>query len=530
MQSQEPLGPDQVLPEQICPNWLAEVLEAAGACAWSWDAASGWIESVAGSAMLFEGAPSTLDDLEELVHEDDRAPRRSAFSLAFERGESWVCTFRLARRPQLRWIEERGRVWLGADGKVLRAAALALDVTARKHAEQSLETRLRSESRERNAAELASGMAEAALRALSRSEAFLESIFASMEDGLVLYRPDGRISRMNPRARQMLGYGEAEEAEPVHLGLAKIRTLDVEGQPVPHERLPMVAALRGESVRGVPLALQLADGRMVWATVGAAPIHASDGTLVGAVLTLADVTRLRELQEQREDLARTISHDLRTPLGVILAQAKLLGRRNEGADTVRSRSEAIVASAQRMAAMLSDLVESALLEAGKLRLELAPLDVVHMVRDLRARLAAPFDGERIRVEAAEGVPLALVDPNRIERVLENLLTNALKYSAPGSEVVVRVGMEGEQVVLEVEDHGQGIAPEDLPHLFERYFRALPSSRFEGMGLGLYTVRMLVKAHGGTIAVTSVQGQGSVFSVRLPLRPPTPDTKSLPGRG
>ena len=519
MQSQMPLEPDQDWNAQTGARWLADAFGAARACAWHWEAASGRIESATGTATLFGGAPSTLDDLAELVHEADRPFRKAVLSRALEHGESWVCTFRLARVPGARWIEERGRAWLGADGRPARMAALTLDVTARKEAEQSLETRLRSESRERHAAEVAIGMAEAALRALSRSEAFLESIFASMEDGLVLYRLDGRIGRMNPRARQMLGYGEAELDEPLHVRLARIRTLDVEGRPVPHERLPMVAALRGESIRGLPLALQFADGRIVWATVGAAPIHASDGTIAGAVLTLSDVTRLRELQEQREDLARMISHDLRTPLGVILAQAKLLGRRNEGADSVRSRSEAIVANAQRMAAMLNDLVESALLEAGKLRLEVAPLDVVHMVQDLRARLAAPFGGERIRLEAAEVVPPALADPNRLERVLVNLLTNALKYSAPASEVVVRVGSDGAHVVLEIEDRGQGIAPGDLPHLFERYFRALGSSRLEGMGLGLYTARMLVEAHGGTIGVTSVPGQGSVFRVRLPVGPP-----------
>jgi signal transduction histidine kinase len=144
-----------------------------------------------------------------------------------------------------------------------------------------------------------------------------------------------------------------------------------------------------------------------------------------------------------------------------------------------------------------------------------------MVRDLRARLPAPFGGERIRLEAAEEIPPALADSNRLERVLVNLLTNALKYSAPASEVVVRVGADGGQVVLEIEDRGQGIAPEDLPHLFERYFRALGSSRLEGMGLGLYTARMLVEAHGGTIGVTSVSGQGSVFRVRLPVGPPRP---------
>jgi signal transduction histidine kinase len=214
-----------------------------------------------------------------------------------------------------------------------------------------------------------------------------------------------------------------------------------------------------------------------------------------------------------------LSHDLRTPLGVILAQAKLLARRNEGADAVRGRAEAIATSAQRMAAMLNDLVESALLEAGKLRLDLAPVDVAALARELRRRLAAPYDGERIHVQADPGVPRVQADPDRLERVLVNLFTNALKYSAPGSEVRVRVAREGPGVLLEVEDRGQGIAPEDLPHLFERYFRALGTRRFEGVGLGLYAARRLVEAHGGTISAASEHGKGSVFRVRLPAAPP-----------
>ncbi len=374
-------------------SWLRDALATAGACAWRWDASTQRVEWAPGAAALLGGAPDTLQGLDDLVHEDDRSTRGSALARAFSLGEAWSCSFRVAGAAGERWIEERGRAWLGADRRPERAVGLALDVTARKQAEDSLEGELRRESRERRAAEAATGLAEAAAH------------------------------------------------------------------------------------------------------------------------------QLRELHERREDLARMISHDLRTPLGVILAQAKLLGRRNEGSSAVRTRGEAIAASAQRMAAMLNDLVESALLEAGKLRLELAPLDVVEMLRDLRGRLAAPFHGERIRVDAAAGVPDVWADPNRIERVLVNLLTNALKYSAAGSAVLARARAEDGFVVVEVEDSGQGIAAEDLPHLFERYFRALGSSRLEGMGLGLYAARMLVEAHGGTISAASVQGKGSVFRVRLPVAPP-----------
>lgn len=373
------------------PSWLVDALASAGAGAWSWDAATQRVEWVPGPAPLGD-APATLDAFDGLVHADDRGVRRSAFARALARGGPWTCSFRVARGAEVRWIEERGRVWLDANGRPSRAVALALDVTARKLAEDSLEHELRQESLERRAAEAATGVAEAAAE---------------------------------------------------------------------------------------------------W---------------------------LHELQERREDVARMISHDLRTPLGVILAQAKLLGRRNEGAAAVRARGETIAASAQRMAAMLNDLVDSTLLEAGKLRLELAPVDIPDMLRELRARLAAPFHGERIQVEAAPGLPKVTADPNRIERVLVNLLTNALKYSAPGSAVVARARAEDPFLVVEVEDSGQGIAPEDLPRLFERYFRALGSSRLEGVGLGLYTARMLVEAHGGSIEAVSVQGKGSVFRVKLPLRP------------
>ncbi|HEX7487350.1 MAG TPA: ATP-binding protein [Anaeromyxobacteraceae bacterium] len=496
-------------------TWLEDALACAAACAWRCELPDGRLELCGGARTLLGAAPASLSELEALVHEDDREARRRAIERAFQRGEFWRCSFRLARDGDRRWIEERGCAGQGASGTPDGAVALLLDVTGRRELEAGLEVRLRSESRERHAAQVATGTAEAALRALARSEAFLESIFSSMADGLVLFAPDGRITRMNPIAREMLGFSAVEAAQTTAERMARLRVLDASGQVVPFERLPVVAALRGESTRGQAYCLDLPDGRKVWTVIGAAPIRGLDGSVVGAVLTLGDVSRLRAIQEEREDLSRMISHDLRAPLGIVLAQAKLIGRRNEGLDAVRARAAGIATSAQRMASMLNDLVESALLDAGKLCLERAPLDLGALVRDLRARFAAPFDGERIKVEAPPELPRLDADANRIERVLMNLFTNALKYSAPGSEVVVRLSYDAAEVVVEVEDEGQGIAPEDLPHLFERYFRALGTSRHEGMGLGLYTARRLVEAHGGTIGVTSVAGKGSVFRVRLP---------------
>ncbi|HYS80296.1 MAG TPA: ATP-binding protein [Anaeromyxobacteraceae bacterium] len=497
------------------PAWLDDALASAGACAWRCESGDGPLLLGGGAAALLGAAPANLPEMEKLILEEDREPRRRALGRALERGESWACSFRLARDGERRWIEERGSARAGPSGGLAGAAALLVDVTGRHELEAGLELRLRSESRGRHAAQVATGTAEAALRALARSEAFLESIFSSMADGLMLFAPDGRITRMNPSAREMLGFGPAEVNQPISERMTRVRVLDASGQEVPLERLPVVAALRGESMRGQAYCLDLPDGRKVWTVIGAAPILAPGGGVTGAVLTLGDVSRLRAVQEEREDVSRMISHDLRAPLGIVLAQARLIGRRNEGLDAVRARAEAIATSAQRMASMLNDLVESALIEAGKLHLEKEPVDLGALVRDLRARLAAPYDGERIRVEVTPELSSVVADSNRLERVLMNLLTNALKYSAPGSAVVVRLSCDATDAGIEVEDEGQGIAVEDLPHLFERYFRAVGTSRHEGMGLGLYTARRLVEAHGGTIGVTSVAGKGSLFRVRLP---------------
>ena len=483
MEARRPGDADVQRAEASPPGRVAEALAVGDACAWWWEASSGRVTCTPSAAALFGSCPATLDELEGIAHQPDRAARGRERARAVARGGSWVVAFRLASADPDRWLEERGRAILDGEGRLAAMVALALDVSAHRGA-----------------------------------ETWLESIFASMMDGLVLYGADGRITQINPAAREMLGYGlEPGDGRDGEALLAEIRMTDVEGRPLPLDQLPIAAALHGESVRGFPLAFLRKDGRKVWATAGVAPIRAPDGAIDGAVLSLGDVSRLRDLQEQREDLSRMISHDLRAPLGVILGQAKLIGRRAEGIETLRARAEAIATSAQRMATMLNDLVESALLEAGKLRLERTPVDLAALLHDLRERLPTPSDAERIRLDLPVHVPRILGDPDRLERVFVNLLTNALKYSAPGTEVVVRIHPEDGAVVVEVEDRGQGIAPADVPHLFERYFRAAGTSHFEGMGLGLYTARMLAEAHGGTVEVSSVPGVGSVFRVRLPVR-------------
>lgn len=230
---------------------------------------------------------------------------------------------------------------------------------------------------------------------------------------------------------------------------------------------------------------------------------------------VVSIRELRASKEQREDLLRAVSHDLRNPLQVVLLQGQRLLRQAEG-DPARRSAQAILAATRRMDRMLRDLADAARSESGNL--ELAPSAV-----DLRPFLEGFLevaDGvlERPRVENAvpATAPRVLADPDRLDRILVNLIGNALKYSQ--ERVVVSAEGEGDVVRISVSDQGPGISPQDLPRVFERYYRG-QRHEGEGLGLGLFIVRKLVEAHGGRIWAESRPGLGSTFTFTLPIARP-----------
>lgn len=164
--------------------------------------------------------------------------------------------------------------------------------------------------------------------------------------------------------------------------------------------------------------------------------------------------------------------------------------------------------------MLADLVESARLESGETKLNPRAVDLARLILDLRDRLVTPEQALRVRIEAVEGLPAVVADPEQVERIVANLISNALKYSE--DEVVVTLARGGSEVVVSVSDRGPGIARGEQPKLFERYYRGDAQRGREGLGLGLYISRMLVEAQGGRIWVESEVGQGSTFRFSLPV--------------
>lgn len=223
---------------------------------------------------------------------------------------------------------------------------------------------------------------------------------------------------------------------------------------------------------------------------------------------------LEKMLEQRDDMVRAISHDLRTPLTVIATQAQSIQRRPELTDRLPGRVDAILRGCERLDSMIEDLVTLARLESGQLKIEAAPVELGSFAQELKGRLAGALPADRVTLAIPEGLAAVMADPGRLERVLTNLLSNGLKYSPADRPVELAAEARDGVVRIAVSDAGQGIAAEDRAHVFERFYRAKGARSADGLGLGLYITRMLVEAQGGRIWIDDA-ASGCRMIVELP---------------
>ena len=347
------------------------------------------------------------------------------------------------------------------------------------------------------------------LRAQFEREEFnLRTILASMEEGVIVVDAHHVLRLVNPSFIRLF------EPKGDPLGQTVLQVLR---EPEMEAMLTAALATGDEQARDVAM-----DGGRPprHFAVRAVPIRDEAGG-PGVVAIFRDITRLKQLEDVRREFVANVSHELRTPLSIFHGYLENL--RDDPAMPREAQAEVFEILAKhscRLNALLEDLLTLARLESRHGNIEPEEIAVgafLHAVgADWQGRIAK--QNLTLALDAPADLPPLFADPLRVGQVMNNLLENAVKYTEPGGQIRVRAAQEGSQLALSVEDSGLGIPPADLPHIFERFYRA-DKARTRGQGgtgLGLSIVKHIAQTHGGTVTAESRYGVGTTITVRLPL--------------
>jgi two-component system phosphate regulon sensor histidine kinase PhoR len=350
------------------------------------------------------------------------------------------------------------------------------------------------------------GMAEqlqARLRELTEDKERLQAVLTGMVEGVLVVDAEQRVVLANPRLRELFGFRGAAVGRP---------TWEVV------RRAAVQQAIADAAVKGEPIVVDVSTEAPEPRSL---QLHAvrfpSAGPLVGVVAVFHDVTEIRRLERMR-DFVANVSHELKTPLTAIRGFAETLRSSDVPGPQREAYLDVILRHAERLQNLIDDILELSRVEGRQQPFAPTDVDVARLatvlLRDVRPQLEAR------RLEAAVAPAsrgVAFADRRAVEQILTNLVDNACKYTEPGGRIEVRVSEASGQVRIEVQDTGIGIPPEDLPRIFERFYRVdkARSRDLGGTGLGLAIVKHLAQAQGGEVSVRSKAGEGTTFTVVLP---------------
>jgi PAS domain S-box-containing protein len=335
----------------------------------------------------------------------------------------------------------------------------------------------------------------------NRDKQRMDALLDSAADGILIMGPDHNIERTNPALSRLLGkpisefIGHAHEELIQWDSLEQGQTLEqaeADGWPLtPHATL----YVEGDLTRP--------DGSRLPVGITYAPLLSAEGNLINIIASVRDISHFREAEELKSTFISVISHELKTPVAVIKGYVGTLRRddANWKREIVDDSLAVIEEETDRLSDLIENLLDASRLEAGGLAINATDVALAALAERMAARFQAQTRKHTITVDFPKDFPVILGDEDRLEQVLSNLISNAIKYSPNGGEVRIRGQVRPEKVIVCVSDHGPGIAPGDIPHIFDRFYRADDAARLtKGAGLGLYLARAVVEAHHGSIWV------------------------------
>jgi PAS domain S-box-containing protein len=385
---------------------------------------------------------------------------------------------------------------------------------------------------------------EQLLQELTAERARFEAVLRQMPEGVIIADvASGEMILSNERTNQILQHSfepnceleEYDQKTPFH-------AYHPDGRMYKPDDYPLVRSLRtGEVVNHEEMEIRYLDGHRIFINANSSPIFDSQGNITSAVVMIQEITARKEAETEREQiLAReqaarkeaeqanrikdeflaVLSHELRSPLNPILGWAKLLQTRQFDAVSAKRALETIERNAKLQTQLIDDLLDVSRILRGKMMLNVSPISLITVVDAAleTVRLSAEAKGIEIQKVIAGEIGLISGDAARLQQIVWNLLTNAVKFTPSGGTVEVRLEQIHSHIQIQVKDTGKGISPAFLPHVFE-YFRqedGTTTRKFGGLGLGLAIVRYLTEQHGGTVQAESPgDGLGAIFTVLLP---------------
>ncbi|MBE0480003.1 MAG: PAS domain S-box protein [Dehalococcoidia bacterium] len=375
---------------------------------------------------------------------------------------------------------------LNQDGEVVAAVGIFDDITGRKRFEDQLK--------------------------------FQANILSHVNDAVVAIDRKGLVSYWNKPAEELFGLS-ADEA--IGLNLEKVYTVAwerPEHEKAAQKALDTIGSWRGENIHITR------EGKRIHTECSASVSSYKNGRVTGLLTVIRDITERKMAERVKDEFIGMVSHELKTPLTVIIGALSTATAKGLPPEESAELLQDAVNHAEYLAGIVDNLLELSRHQAHRLVLQSEPVSVETVARDVLVKAATKSSRHRLVLDFPDGLPPVKVDPMRVERVVYNLVDNAIKYSPNGGQVTVAARQGDDCLVLAVRDQGMGIPLEDQARLFKGFERleTQPGCGIKGIGLGLNVCRILVEAHGGRIWVESEPGKGSSFFFTLPLESLPPD--------
>jgi PAS domain S-box-containing protein len=345
---------------------------------------------------------------------------------------------------------------------------------------------------------------------------FLDAIVESSADGIFTLNQSFEFQTFNRSCARITGYRPEEvigrkhnEIIRWHRREAGISFEDAEAGGWP---LTAQAILYNEGD------LTRKDGGKVSIGITYAPILSADGKLISIVANMRDISKFREAEELKSTFISIISHELRTPVALIKGYVGTLRREDAHWDpaVVKDSLAIIEEETDRLTNLIDDLLDASRLQAGALVLNLSEVEIDRLAEQIAKRFQTQTEKHTIEVDFPPDFPCITADEKRLTQVINNLLSNAVKYSPQGGKIQIRGRVRPEDLIICVTDEGPGIAQEDIPHIFDRFYRSSEAAqKTKGAGLGLYLAKAVVEAHGGNIWIDNQSKKGTSICFSLP---------------